>query len=92
LWARQLRTRIGVQTPETLRGQLEHRAELATLPGHEFGVIPFSAVLPIERESGFVAYAQDLVGIDHAGGDLQITDPSRSPDTPGGWTRYLQWR
>jgi transcriptional regulator with XRE-family HTH domain len=79
-----LRTRIGVQTTETLRGQLEHLAELATLPGHEFGVIPFSAVLPIEPASGFVIYDQDLVGIDHAGGDLQITDPDEI-------ARYIRW-
>jgi transcriptional regulator with XRE-family HTH domain len=79
-----LRTRIGVQTYETLRGQLEHLAELATLPGHEFGIIPFWAVLPIEPASGFVLYDQDLVGIDHAGGDLQITDPNEI-------ARYAKW-
>ena len=79
-----LRTRIGVQTVETLRGQLEHLAELATLPGHTFGVIPHSAVVPIEPVSGFVVYDQDLVGIDHAGGDLQITDPEQI-------ARYSRW-
>jgi len=79
-----LRTRIGVQTVETLRGQLEHLAELATLPGHTFGVIPHSAVVPIPPVSGFVVYDQDLVGIDHAGGDLEITDPDQI-------ARYSRW-
>jgi transcriptional regulator with XRE-family HTH domain len=79
-----LRTRIGTQTPETLHGQLEHLAQLATLPGHEFGVIPFSAIVPIEPASGFVVYDQDLVGIDHAGGDLQITEPEQI-------ARYRGW-
>ena len=79
-----LRTRMGVQTVETLRGQLEHLAELATLPGHTFGVIPHSTVIPIPPVSGFVVYDQDLVGIDHAGGDLQITDPEQI-------ARYSRW-
>lgn len=79
-----LRTRIGIQTVETLRGQLEHLAELATLPGHNFGVIPYSAVVPIEPVSGFVVYDQDLVGIDHAGGDLQIAEPDQI-------ARYSRW-
>jgi hypothetical protein len=79
-----LRTRMGSQTAETLRGQLTHLAELATLPGHEFGVIPFTAVLPIEPTSGFVVYDRDLVVIEHAAGDLQLTDPEAT-------AKYARW-
>lgn len=79
-----LRTRIGQQTAETLRGQLEHLIEVAGLPGHELGVIPFAAAVPIEPASGFVVYDEDLVGIDHAGGDLQIADPDQV-------ARYRGW-
>ncbi len=47
-------------------------------------MIPFGAVVPIEPVSGFVLYDQDLVGIDHAGGDLEITDPDQT-------ARYSRW-
>jgi transcriptional regulator with XRE-family HTH domain len=79
-----LRTRIGAHTEATLRAQLTHLAELATLPGHEFGVIPFTALLPIEPASGFVCYDQDLVVVEHAGGDLQLADPDEV-------ARYADW-
>lgn len=79
-----LRTRIGAQSADTLRAQLAHLAELATLPGHRFGVIPFTAVLPIEPASGFVLYDQDLVVIEHAGGELQLADPDQI-------SKYVQW-
>lgn len=79
-----LRTRIGSQTLDTLRAQLAHLADIATLPGHEFGVIPFTVVLPIEPASGFVVYDQDLVVVEHAGGDLQLGDPEEV-------ARYVRW-
>jgi len=41
-----LRTRIGGMSVATLRGQLTHLVEMSELPGHTFGVIPFSVVTP----------------------------------------------
>lgn len=79
-----LRTRIGAQTTDTLRAQLAHLADLATLPGHQFGVIPFTTCVPIEPASGFVVYDQDLVAIEHAAGDLQIAEPDQV-------ARYVKW-
>lgn len=71
-----LRARIGTQDDDTMRQQLAHLAELATLPGHEFGIVPFTSPSPIEPGSGFCVYDADLVVIETLGGDLQINDPA----------------
>lgn len=68
-----LRLRIGAVTPNTMRGQLTHLAEVATLPGHTFGVIPFSIQCPVPP-ANFALYDRKLVRIETAGGVLQLTD------------------
>ena len=78
-----LRLRIGALTPTTLRGQLFHLAELATLPGHTFGVIPFSSPCPA-MPSGFSFYDRDLVQLESSAGVLEITDPEPV-------VRYARW-
>jgi transcriptional regulator with XRE-family HTH domain len=70
-----LRTRPGKVTPETMRGQLAHLTETATLPGHELGVVPFARNSPVAPASGFTVYDSDLVVIETLAGDLQVTDP-----------------
>jgi transcriptional regulator with XRE-family HTH domain len=79
-----LRLRIGAVTADTLRGQLIHLAELATLPGHTFGVIPFSAQCPVEPASGFHLYDHDLVVVETTAGVLQLTEPEDV-------ARYSRW-
>jgi transcriptional regulator with XRE-family HTH domain len=79
-----LRLRIGAMTTATLHGQLTHLAELATLPGHTFAVLPFTTPCPVEPASGFQLYDRDLVRVETVAGVLQITDP----DTV---TRYSRW-
>lgn len=71
-----LHARIGGHKADTMRQQLGHLAELAVLPGHEFGVVPFATPSPVEPGSGFCLYDGDLVVIETLGGDLQITDPA----------------
>jgi transcriptional regulator with XRE-family HTH domain len=70
-----LRLRIGAMTTATLQGQLTHLAELATLPGHTFGVLPLTVPCPVEPASGFQLYDRDLVRVETIAGTLQITDP-----------------
>ena len=70
-----LRTRVGRVTAETMRGQLEHLAETATLPGHELGIVPFAVASPVAPASGFVLYDNDLAVVETLGGRLQISDP-----------------
>ena len=79
-----LRTRIGRVTVDTMRGQLEHLAETATLPGHELGVVPFGVASPVAPASGFVLYDDDLVVVETLGGRLQISDPDLV-------ARYARW-
>jgi hypothetical protein len=79
-----LRTRIGKVTIETMRGQLAHLAESATLPGHELGIVPFSIPSPIAPASGFALYDDDLAVVETLGGRLQITDPDMI-------ARYKRW-
>lgn len=70
-----LRLRLGAMSAVTLRGQLGHLAELATLPGHTFGVLPFSRPCPVETLSGFHLYDRDLVVVETSAGVLQLGDP-----------------
>lgn len=79
-----LRTRIGKISMETMRGQLAHLAETATLPGHELGILPFSIPSPVAPASGFVLYDDDLAIVETLGGQLQITDPDAI-------ARYKRW-
>jgi Domain of unknown function (DUF5753) len=79
-----LRTRIGKITVETMRGQLAHLAETATLPGHEFGIVPFAVASPVAPASGFVLYDNDLAVVETLAGRLQITEPELV-------TRYVRW-
>lgn len=78
-----LRLRIGAVTATTLRGQLIHLAELATLPGHIFGVLPFSSSCPA-MPSGFSLYDHDLVRVETSAGVLELTEPDAV-------ARYSRW-
>ena len=79
-----LRTRIGGMSVATLRGQLAHLVEMSELPGHTFGVIPFSVVTPFTPLSGWSMYDRDLVVIETLDGSLQLTDPDVL-------ARYSRW-
>lgn len=79
-----LRLRIGSMSTSTLSGQLIHLAELATLPGHTFGIVPFSAQCPVEPAAGFQLYDRDLVRVETVAGVLQLTDPDAV-------ARYSRW-
>jgi transcriptional regulator with XRE-family HTH domain len=79
-----LRLRLGAMSAMTLRGQLGHLAELATLPGHTFGVLPFSRPCPVETLSGFQLYDRELVVVETNAGVLELTDPDAV-------SRYVRW-
>jgi len=76
-----LRTRIA--SPETMRGQLEHLAQLARLPTAAVGIVPFTAPMPIMPLSGF-AIRDELVTVESLGGELEIADPEEV-------ARYRGW-
>jgi transcriptional regulator with XRE-family HTH domain len=79
-----LRTRIGGMSVPTLRAQLQHLVEMSELPGHTFGVIPFSAITPFTPLSGWAMYDRDLVVIETLDGSIQLTEPTVL-------ARYSRW-
>lgn len=79
-----LRTRVRSVSVATMRAQLLHIAESASIPKHELAIVPFSVALPVEAVSGFVIYDSDLVVIETLGGDLQIAEPELI-------ARYHRW-
>lgn len=81
-----LRTRIGLITVGTLRGQLTHLAEMAVLPGHTFGVVPFAVASPVEPASGWALFDRDLVVVETVAGALEITEP----DAVARYSRWLE--
>jgi transcriptional regulator with XRE-family HTH domain len=78
-----LHTRIGKMTVRTLRGQLAHLAEMALLPGHTFGVVPFAVASPVGA-CCWSMYDRDLVIVETIAGDLQLTEPEAV-------ARYSRW-
>jgi transcriptional regulator with XRE-family HTH domain len=78
-----LRTRYGAITPSTMRAQLLHLAEMAALPRHTLGVLPFAVQFPVAAGE-FVVYDQDLVVVESAAGELQVTEPDAV-------ARYSRW-
>jgi len=78
-----LRTRYRGITEDAMRAQLRHLAELASLPRHTFGVIPFSVAFPADAAE-FVVYDNDLVVVETAAGELQVTEPEAV-------ARYSRW-
>jgi hypothetical protein len=79
-----LRTRIGGMSVTTLGAQLAHLVELATLPGHTFGVVPFAAPMPFTPLSGWAMYDRDLVVIETLDGTIELTEPTVL-------ARYSRW-
>lgn len=69
-----LHTRYGLMSAATLISQLHHLAQMASLPGHTFGVIPFRVGSPVEP-FGFALYDRDLVRVETSNGVVQISEP-----------------
>jgi transcriptional regulator with XRE-family HTH domain len=69
-----LHMRFGPMTAETLRAQLRYLAQMSSLPGHTFAVVPFRVGSPVEP-FGFALYDHDLVRVETSNGVVQISDP-----------------
>ncbi len=69
-----LHMRFGPMTADTLRAQLRYLAQMASLPGHTFAVVPFQVGSPVEP-FGFALYDHDLVRVETSNGVVQISDP-----------------
>ena len=69
-----LHARYGVMTAATLAAQLRHLAQMSSLPGHTFGVVPFTVGCPVEP-FGWSLFDHDLVRVETSNGVVQISDP-----------------
>ncbi|HEV2376239.1 MAG TPA: helix-turn-helix transcriptional regulator [Streptosporangiaceae bacterium] len=79
-----LRTRVGKVSIQTMRGQLVHLAEVATLPRHELAIVPFAVASPVAPANGFVLYDADLAVIETLAGRMEVTEPALI-------ARYSRW-
>lgn len=78
-----LHTRLGAVTASTLKAQVVHLAQMSSLPGHTFGVIPFHAGVPV-APIGFALYDRDLVRVETSNGVVQIAEPDAV-------ARHVRW-
>jgi transcriptional regulator with XRE-family HTH domain len=69
-----LHMRFGPMTTATLRAQLLHLAQMSSLSGHTFAVVPFRVGSPVEP-FGFALYDHDLVRVETSNGVVQISEP-----------------
>ncbi len=63
-----------VCSPETLAGQLDRLIALTSLPNVEFGIVPFSAFVPVFPICMWQIYDDELVVIESLAGEQQIND------------------
>ena len=68
-----LRTRLA--SAESMRGQLEHLAQLTELATVTIGIVPFTAPMPVMPLSGF-DISDELVTIETLGGEIELADPT----------------
>jgi hypothetical protein len=66
-----------VCSPETLAGQLDRLIALTSLPNVEFGIVPFSAFVPVFPICMFQIYDDELVVIESMTGEQQIHEPEQ---------------
>ena len=78
-----LHMRFGPMSGATLRAQVLHLAQMASLPGHTFGVVPFVVGSPVPPR-GWALYDRDLVRIETGAGVVQITEPDAV-------ARHVRW-
>jgi hypothetical protein len=57
-----------------MRGQLASGRD-RYVPGHDLGIVLFTAASPIAPASGLVLHDNDLAVVETLGGRLQISDP-----------------
>ncbi len=66
-----------VCAPETLAGQLDRLIAVSSLPNVEFGIVPFSAFVPVFPICMFQIYDDELVVIESLTGEDQVHEPEQ---------------
>jgi transcriptional regulator with XRE-family HTH domain len=66
-----------VCAPETLAGQLDRLIAVTSLPNVEFGIIPFTASLPVFPICSFMIFDTELVTVESLTGEQQVNEPDQ---------------
>ncbi len=66
-----------VCSPETLAGQLDRLIAVASLPNVEFGIISFTASLPVFPICSFAIFDTELVWVETLTGEQQVNEPDQ---------------
>jgi transcriptional regulator with XRE-family HTH domain len=66
-----------VCSAETLAGQLDRLIAVTSLPNIEFGIIPFSASLPVFPICSFMIFDTELVTVESLTGEQQVNEPDQ---------------
>jgi transcriptional regulator with XRE-family HTH domain len=66
-----------VCSPETLAGQLDRLIAVTSLPNVEFGIIPFTASLPVFPICSFMIFDTELVTVESLTGEQQVNEPDQ---------------
>jgi hypothetical protein len=66
-----------VCTPATLAGQLDRLIAVTSLPSVEFGIVPFSAALPVFPICSFMIFDAELVTAETFTGEQQVNEPDQ---------------
>jgi transcriptional regulator with XRE-family HTH domain len=66
-----------VSSPETLAGQLDRLIAVTSLPNVEFGIIPFTALLPVFPICSFMIFDTELVTVESLTGEQQVNEPDQ---------------
>jgi transcriptional regulator with XRE-family HTH domain len=66
-----------VCSPEALAGQLDRLIAVTSLPNVEFGIIPFTASLPVFPICSFMIFDTELVTVESLTGEQQVNEPDQ---------------
>jgi transcriptional regulator with XRE-family HTH domain len=66
-----------VCSAETLAGQLDRLIAVTSLPNVEFGIIPFTAALPVFPICSFMIFDTELVTVESLTGEQQVNEPDQ---------------
>ena len=66
-----------VCAPETIAGQLDRLIAITSLPNVDFGIIPFTAFLPVFPICSFMIFDTELVTAETLTGEQQVNEPDQ---------------
>lgn len=82
--------RFRICPPAVMAGQLDRLASAVGLSAYRFGIVPFTAELPMTPFHGFYVFDQKLVKVETAAAGLRIVDSSEIAIYLRLWDRFAE--